>query len=87
MTYQEAKAIRDCISQTRKTLQAILGAYPHLPNGLPTEATRTGIEYRRQKAILDDYWQEERQLNGIIAKTWPKEIRAEREARHVCNVA
>lgn len=81
--YQIAKTARDVIETNYNKACDAMKQFPKLPNGLIPDEVRATDAYRVAKRDLDRTFSLLREYNAHFCKQFPKEIRAERDARRV----
>ncbi len=81
-TYVEAKRTIASIQSEIDAAEMVLKTFPSLPNGLTPDDVRVTAEYRIAKARYQAAFARLRAANAWFVKTFKKEIKAERAARH-----
>ncbi len=68
LPFESLLALRDSAEAELSRLSAKVRAYPRLPNGLPTEATRVSAAYKADKAASSDALARLKRINTAVAK-------------------
>lgn len=64
-----------------KAASEVINTFPRGPMGLTPDNVKVTPEYRAAKAQSDKTFSALREHNGFMAKTFPKEMKADRDAR------